>query len=394
MAIRCRRAGFLFAAIVAAACAGLAPTSQLGRRETIAPGVEFYTLTDPSLVEVAGPIAIYLLKLDPALTQLASALSNDEVMDVEPVTAIAARRHAIAAINGGFFNTRNGEPVSLLKVAGELVSDSGSTKGAVIIASPAQGRTSLTFDQLSGRVSMTATAAGQSWTVPIDGVDTTRERGKLMLYTPGYHADTDTAPAGTEWVLAGTPLRVVDVRANLGHTTIPRAGAVLSFGGLDVPAPLAQLAVGTTITLETTWRSLSGVSHKRLDGADHIVTGAGLLRRDGHAIADWQAENLNAQTFTGTRHPRTMVGVDVRGAIWLAAIDGRQPDYSIGMTFADLERLCTRLELRDALNLDGGGSTTMVVKDRVVNRPSDATGPRGVSDALIVTSRATAGKSP
>ena len=46
------------------------------------------------------------------------------------------------------------------------------------------------------------------------------------------------------------------------------------------------------------------------------------------------------------------------------------------MTFADLLRLCDRLELRDALNLDGGGSTTMVVSGKVVNRPSDATGPR------------------
>jgi exopolysaccharide biosynthesis protein len=54
------------------------------------------------------------------------------------------------------------------------------------------------------------------------------------------------------------------------------------------------------------------------------------------------------------------------------------------MTFADLMTLADRLELRDALNLDGGGSTTMVVKGVVVNKPSEASGARAVSDAIIV----------
>jgi exopolysaccharide biosynthesis protein len=57
------------------------------------------------------------------------------------------------------------------------------------------------------------------------------------------------------------------------------------------------------------------------------------------------------------------------------------------MNFADLVRLCDRLDLRDALNLDGGGSTTMVVQGRIVNRPSDAAGARAVSDAILVKSR-------
>jgi len=79
--------------------------------------------------------------------------------------------------------------------------------------------------------------------------------------------------------------------------------------------------------------------------------------------------------------------VDRRGYLWLVAIDGRQPGYSVGMTFAELLALCDRLDLSDALNLDGGGSTTMVVRGGIVNRPSDATGPRPVSDAVVVTAR-------
>ena len=118
-------------------------------------------------------------------------------MSLETADKIAARHHAIAAVNAGFFNTKNGDPASVLKIAGELVSDATLPRGVVAIAAPAKQPMSLMFDQLSAKQEIQFNAAGRSWIVPVDGVDTTRELGKLMLYTPMYHADTDTAPTGT-----------------------------------------------------------------------------------------------------------------------------------------------------------------------------------------------------
>jgi hypothetical protein len=376
------------ALVIAAGCLSAGQTAWLGTPTPIVPGVDLYTSTDTSLVTPAGPIAIFLLRLDPDRVRLESALSNDEVMEAERVDAIAARQHAIAAVNGGFFNTKNGEPIGLLKVSGELVSDVKLTRGVVAILSPPGERQRLVFDQASVRMQLAfATPAGPV-VVPIDGVDTTRERGKLMLYTPAYHADTDTAANGTEWVLDGDPLQVVEVRRDLGHTPIPRHGAVLSFGGVDPPPPLDALTPGIAVTLGTTWTSLNGLPPQTFEEAQDVVNGAGLLRRDGATLSNWLAtEELQSATFTDVRHPRTVIGVDGRGFIWLAAVDGRQPDHSVGMTFAELLVLCDRLGLRDALNLDGGGSTTMVVQGRIVNRPSDATGPRPVSDAILVKAR-------
>ena len=54
------------------------------------------------------------------------------------------------------------------------------------------------------------------------------------------------------------------------------------------------------------------------------------------------------------------------------------------MALVELRALAHRVGLVNALNLDGGGSTTMWVQGQVVNRPSDPTGPRKVSDALLV----------
>ena len=367
--------------------------SWLGTAEAVAPGIELYRTTDPTLVGPEGPIAVSLLKMNPSRVRLASALSQDDVMGTERVDAIAARRNAIAAVNGGFFNINNGEPTGLLKVAGELVSDATVAKGAVAIRSPPGAPTELAFDQIAVRVTMTFAAGGRTWTVPIDGVDTTRERGKLMLYTPSYHADTDTAPGGIEWTLRGSSttaggLKVVDVRHDLGHTPIPHDGAVLSFGGLEPPEPLAALTADTVVTLTRTWLAVHGLAPDRLESADHIVNGAGLLKLGGRTLDNWRTqERLDQARFIDMRHPRTVIGVDHDGFIWLIVVDGRRPDFSVGMSFAELVALCDRLRLRDALNLDGGGSTTMVVKGAIVNRPTDPSGPRAVSDAIVVTLR-------
>ena len=373
---------------VAAACARRGATSWLSAAEHVAPGVDLYRSTDASLVANVGPIAITLLRLDPAEVRIGAALSNDEVVETEDVVAIANRHQAIAAVNGGFFN-KNGEPLGVLKVDGQLVSDAGAVRGAVIVGPATTGPPSIAFDQLSARVEIAFVGDDhRRWTVPIDGVDTTRERGKLMLYTPAYHGDTDTAPTGTEWILDGKPLHVVAMRPGAGRSRIPPRGAVLSYGGTTLPPALAALTDDVVISMSTTWRSTWGVAASDLDAAETIVGGAGLLRQAGTIVREWKAESLATESFVDARHPRTIVGLDRRKILWLATIDGRVPDYSIGMTFADLQRLADRLDLTDLLNLDGGGSTTMVVRGRVVNRPSDPAGPRPVGDALIVTPRA------
>ena len=373
---------------LAGACLRVDQAAWLGAPTSLAPGVDFFQATDETLVDPAGPIAVYLLRLDPDRAQIESGLSNDEVVDAERVDGIAARAGALAAVNAGFFNVKNGEPAGLLKVAGELVSDNVLTRGAVAIHSRPGARQEYFFDQAAVRLQARFKADAQDAVVPIDGVDTTRERGKLMLYTPKYNEDTDTAANGTEWVLQGSPLKVVDVRRDLGRTVIPRDGAVLSFGGLEPPAPLDWLLVGTTVAFEPVWKILNGTPVERFETARDVINGAGLLVRDGVTMSNWLAtENLQPGTFTDVRHPRTLIGVDRRGDVWLVAIDGRQPSHSVGMTFTELIALCRRLDLQQALNLDGGGSTTMVVKGAIVNKPSDAIGPRPVSDAIVVLNR-------
>lgn len=90
-------------------------------------------------------------------------------------------------------------------------------------------------------------------------------------------------------------------------------------------------------------------------------------------------------SFAATRHPRTAVGYDLdERRVWLLVVDGRQPPHSAGMTLPELADLFEALGAEEALNLDGGGSTTLVLRGEAVNRPSDAAGERPVVNALAV----------
>lgn len=147
-----------------------------------------------------------------------------------------------------------------------------------------------------------------------------------------------------------------------------------------------RLLVTTKDRSTPAYKTLLGTSPREWASAPHGISGAGLLMLNGRELDDWTDEKI-AAGFDTTRHPRTVIATDRQGAVWLITVDGRQPSVSLGMSFDELKGLARRLGLRSALNLDGGGSTTMWVKGDVVNSPSDKEGPRKVSDAILVLPR-------
>ena len=84
-------------------------------------------------------------------------------------------------------------------------------------------------------------------------------------------------------------------------------------------------------------------------------------------------------------NPRTGIGYTATGKILLVTVDGRQTGWSVGMTMSRFAHEMIGLGAVNAVNLDGGGSTTMWVKGfGLVNRPSDWNGERSVSSAVLV----------
>ena len=102
----------------------------------------------------------------------------------------------------------------------------------------------------------------------------------------------------------------------------------------------------------------------------------------------------DAATVEGTisrnaeaRHPRSAIGFSRDSSrVYLLTVDGRA-ENSVGTTLIELAALLRKLGAWEAMNFDGGGSTTMVVGGKVVNAPSDAEGERAVGNALMVLLR-------
>jgi exopolysaccharide biosynthesis protein len=179
-------------------------------------------------------------------------------------------------------------------------------------------------------------------------------------------------------------LKIDDVVVN--DTTRPRGAVGILEQNSVTRLLFDRVTVNTRASGPPNYQTLLGSSPRDWARAQDAVSGAGLLMLDGRVLTDWTEERITAG-FETTRHPRTIVGTDAEGAIWLVTVDGRNPLLSLGMSFTELQRLANRLALRSALNLDGGGSTTMWVDGKIVNHPSDPEGPRAVSDAILVVPR-------
>ncbi len=114
-----------------------------------------------------------------------------------------------------------------------------------------------------------------------------------------------------------------------------------------------------------------------------VVAGFPSLLTDGRTVGDLQQGER--PEFAGERHPRTAIGFDpVRSRIWIAVVDGRREGVSEGMSLPELAGLFRALGVRNAINLDGGGSSVMVIRSEPVSRPSDPAGQRPVVNALVV----------
>ena len=110
-----------------------------------------------------------------------------------------------------------------------------------------------------------------------------------------------------------------------------------------------------------------------LQAGPALVSGGRPIVRDGEDREGFSAGNAQFDSdITAGRHPRAAIGVDESRLIALAS-EGRAPDEA-GLTLAELAGLMARLGADEAINLDGGGSTSLVAGGRLVNRPREADG--------------------
>ena len=362
-------------------------SQQIGSQEfrTVGRGLEYLKIIrgQKSENEATGPWLINLLRVDPRQLRLRTAHALDEGVGLETTSSLAARYRAIAAVNAGFFRTTGtyrGEPSGVLVVNGKLISEPLEGRAAAGFIESALG-SELIFGHLkfSGRV-----ALGRGRGLSIAGLNRPRGDNELIVYTPEFHRNTLTTPDGVEVICRRN--RVIRVRDGEGSLTIPIDGFVLSACGSAREWMLANLRAGSMIRLDLALTPIESEKAEAWKRASFIVGGGPQLIREGKVAITFEEEKV-APLFVNDRHPRTAIAQLKGGRVLLATVDGRQPEVSAGMTLPEFAQLLLEFDASEAINLDGGGSTTMVVNGKLVNNPSDQTGERPVSDAILLIPR-------
>jgi len=333
------------------------------------------------ILDRRGPNRIRVLTVNPATPlTIDVALSNDAVPWRETTSSMTRRRGAIAAVNGTY-GLPWGRPIGLFAEDGHLKTSPLMGNQAFSMSYDEEaaffGHTNL---QMRARVLHTnARWRIDDWNEP--GRPGPSEIAALTPAATGYLKPPQRAcsarlyPAHKPmWTENGKGIAtdyVVDAVRCSENRLWPRGGTVVSarrYG--PVSSHIKALVRKHIIRLRWSvdW-----------PGVLDMIAGSPTLLKDSTITA-----TDDCPSYFCDRNPRTGVGMTPDGRLLLVTVDGRRPGYSVGMTPVQFAKLFRHLGATRALNLDGGGSTTMVVEGKIVNRPSDPGGERAVSSAVLV----------
>jgi hypothetical protein len=377
--------------IVPALPASLAPpapfplvTAQSRSIEFVAPGIVRGTYR---LQTSEGPLVINVVAIDPSepTVRFGAVLANDRMISSgETVSSMAKRTDAVAGVNADYFDIGNtNQPLNLVVRDGALL----RTPSRRIVLDVRADR-SIHFEN----VTFAGSAVFGVATVPLTAVNEWPPEGGASFLTSAYGAikaapgvslaelvpaDPVHAPAG----IAGT-YRIASVEAASARNV---TGPTLAFGPAALAiAPLPSPGDSVTVTTTTT---------PSLGDIVSAVGGGPLLIADGSRTDD---ANAPAPEETAVRFPVSGAARLADGDVLLAAVDGRGPDLSIGLTRPEFASLFLGFAATGAMAFDSGGSATLVARvlgDRdasVLNAPSDGE-ERPVADGIFAYSDAPVG---
>ncbi len=319
-----------------------------------------------------GNVRVYVLNVDPRsqAIDVRPALAAPTIHRRATVTRMVTGCGAWGGINGGFFSMQ-GPPLGMLVIDGEWIREPRG--GRTVLGITRDGR--LLMDRLDFRGRVVFGGLGtQALRALNRGHD---EQDTMVMYTRRWGDVVSGARGRTR--LAVDASGVVTRKETDGVAlAIPQGGFVLSGIG-RMAASLDMVEVGTTATVELgtepAWPDLR-----------HAIGGGPRLVKDGRPHITAAPERFRPDVYAGAAS-RTAVGITGDGRLLLVAVEAVGGDGERdGMTLQELAGTMIKLGAWQAMNLDGGGSTTFVAGGRMLNTPDDGAA-RRVSNALLVFTR-------
>ncbi len=308
---------------------------------------------------------VHVLRVEPFSEKISvfPVLANEGIAQKEVLSSMAKRYKAVAAINGAYFTSR-GDPIGTLIINRRLIS------------SPLYKRSvfGVTEDDtlIFGNPDFSGVLRAEDLSEKIDAVNQPRRGDTMVVFTPEYARSTLTDEDGLELVMVKG--KIVGIHEK--NALIPPDGVVVSAGG-EKAGKLARLKLGQSVELDYTidqpWNTIK-----------HAVCGGPRLVENGRKSINGKEEKFDHSIIAG-RHPRTAVALTFDGDLLLIVVDGRTR-RNAGMKLDEMADYLRKLGARHAINLDGGGSSSMIVRGRTMNSPSDGQ-ERRISNGILISNR-------
>jgi len=260
-------------------------------------------------------------------------------------------RRVIAAVNGDFYTVETGVSVGLVIREGTLRTSDDGARYAV--AFDREGNASIGVSGLS--VSVTGASLGEALQNINFNKPLSTTSGAVLFDGSFEATNKNTAPKHSVYLsVKSGEMRVgTDVVCEIlsaqdtsdedalrsGYLVLSAENDTVYTAQLDA---LRTLAPGDTVTVSIRANAFLETAENALGGGDLLVENGGNVAPSGEM-----------------RAPRTAIGIREDGTVLFYTVDGRQENYSVGMTYAELAERLIELGCVSALNLDGGGSTTL-----------------------------------
>ena len=328
-------------------------------KQTLAPGVV--------LRRHRGALNINILDVDlkSASVDVKPVLAGNTFNRLDEVRDQAARVNAIAAINANYLR-RDGTPLGTLIMDGEWLA--GPLYNRISMGITGSGDVFIDTPNLHGTLETSNPEVPSLW---VNNINQPRRSGaKVVLYTRRWGQTVKLPYAGTliavdaDGVVVGKSLQVMNV---------PFGGYVLSDSR---SSDIAKLKTGDCINLS--WHT----QPQRWQNVVHAISGGPCLIRNGKLFVDLKGEHFRKNWTSSTIHARTAAGITRDKHLILVTVEGPH-------TLWDVAKLFKELGCVDAMNLDGGGSTTMVVNGDILTRNAKSA-QRRVAATLAVVPRSAA----
>ncbi len=305
----------------------------------------------------ANKLNAHLIKVDMnnPIVSVDLALAYNNTNRKEKVSKIAQRVGAVAAINGSFFHSRNSidGAVGLIMSEGLVISDSGHRRTSLGITE--DKKVIIGIPKIKNYVIMPELGVS----LKLNGINQIRGKNHNTVYNGFFGSKTKTKGSGRE-IIVDRDGRITGYK--LSNASIPTGGFVISMANAN-SSIAEKYPVGTQVYLDS-------VLNYPWNQVRTLVTGSPQLVKNGKIYNTYSKEKL--QRSIATSMTRTAVGVTANNKLLMLTLSGKSD-------FSKLAQIMKRLGAKDALALDGGGSTDMYLNGKNV-----IPNYRPVSNALVV----------